>query len=154
MGWVSSCFITSEVCNNVTYTNLCLLLYYTVKPLNKGHVGDNIITSLVLSFAERLSSSHAEVLNVLKLWEEQIIFGTSFFVERSIIHCPYLGGSTIGGPLYFSLNCTPRDLNCRKLYQLYHVQYCNSYYGIMLFTSCITKLRYETQVLASLPQDN
>ena len=30
--------------------------YYTVEPLNKGHVGDNI-NSLVLSFVERLSSS-------------------------------------------------------------------------------------------------
>ena len=29
----------------------------TVEPLNKGHIGDNNVNPLVLSFVERLSSS-------------------------------------------------------------------------------------------------
>ena len=58
----------------------------TVEPLNKGHFGDNI-NSLVLSFVERLSSSRR-----LYLGSQAVSL-----VERSIIHCPYLRGSTIGG---------------------------------------------------------
>ena len=60
-----------------------------MEPPNKGHVGGTtIIYSAVLSFVERLPSFRCSR-----------IVGKQFlgvlFVERSIILCPYLGGSTV-----------------------------------------------------------
>ena len=66
-----------------------------MKPPNKGHVGDNI-NSVVLFFVERLSSFGGS--KCIRFYKETF-FGARpvSFVERSIIICPYLGGSTIGG---------------------------------------------------------
>ena len=68
---------------------------YTVEPLNKGHVGDNI-NSAVLSFIERLSSFRgSKFTREWNFWDfEQCPFK---FVERFIIlQCLYFGGSTVG----------------------------------------------------------
>ena len=63
----------------------------TVKPLNKGHIGDNI-NSAVFSFIERLSSFRgSQCIKTIR----NIIFGTSNSVERFIIQCPYFGGCTV-----------------------------------------------------------
>ena len=64
-----------------------------MEPPNKGHFGDNI-NSAVVSFVERLSS-----LRRFKMYWETNFLGPCpvSFVERFLILCPYLGGSTIGG---------------------------------------------------------
>ena len=51
-------FMTHKIGHDVKINIVILIAtyYYTVEPLNKGHIGDNI-NSLVLSFVERLSSS-------------------------------------------------------------------------------------------------
>ena len=69
----------------------------TVEPLNKGHFGDNI-NSAVLSFIERLSSFRGS--NCTKTIGH-VIFGTSNSVLCREAHCPYFGGSTIGGSTVF-----------------------------------------------------
>ena len=68
---------------------------YTVKPLNKGHVGGNI-NSLVLSFVERLSSFWR--WSMYSNYKEGNFLGprAASIVQRSFILCPFLGGSTIG----------------------------------------------------------
>ena len=73
---------------------LCIWNIYTLKPLNKGHVGDNIINSHALSLVERLSSFWR-----FKLYcdyrEFNRIFGshelTVLCREVYNIQCPFLG---------------------------------------------------------------
>ena len=70
-----------------------------MEPPNKGHVGDNI-NSLV-------GVLHTEVvlfLEVVNVYRKSKYLGSQAvsFVERSIIHCPFLGGSTIGGFIVLS----------------------------------------------------
>ena len=91
----------------VYYWSLVPIAY---RPLNKGHIGDNI-NSAVVSFLERLSSSQRfkciREIRVLK----------SVLVERSIILYPYLREFTIGCDctycylgstlLAFGLRCCP-----------------------------------------------
>ena len=77
-----------------------LIVTCTVEPLNKGHIGDNI-NSAVVSFVERLSS-----LRRFKMYYDYTCIGKQIscpvsFIERSIILCPYLGGSTIRGSTVF-----------------------------------------------------
>ena len=72
------------------------MLLSIVEPPNKGHVGDNI-NSAVVSFVERLSSfGGSKCIRTI---------GKQIFVERSIILCPYLGGSTIGGSTVHTVAC-------------------------------------------------
>ena len=64
-----------------------MLCIHTVKPPNKGHSGDNninLVTHILLSFVERLSSF--KVLNV-HAFIGKVTFGSRAvsFVERSII---------------------------------------------------------------------
>ena len=68
----------------------------TVKPPNKGHFGNNINSSL-LSFVERLSSSRRFKMYYNHRQTNYLGPSKASFVERFIILCPYLGGSTIGG---------------------------------------------------------
>ena len=65
-----------------------------MEPLNKGHIGDNI-NSAVSSFVERLSSFGGS--KCIRTIIVKSILGPRpvSFIERSIIPCPYLGGSTI-----------------------------------------------------------
>ena len=74
----------------------------TVKPPNKGHIGDNI-NSAVLSLIERLSSFRGS--RCIKTIGHVILgLRAVSFVERFIIQCPYFGGSTIRGSTVYVLN--------------------------------------------------
>ena len=63
-------------------------ILYTVEPLNKGHVEDNDIDSLVLSFIEKLSSTQRfSTYRESNFWDlEQCPLQRGF-----LILCPYLG---------------------------------------------------------------
>ena len=63
----------------------------TVEPPSKGHIGDSIrYNREVVLFSEAIYS------------EPQAVS----FVERSIIPCPHLRGSTIGGSTVHDYTCT------------------------------------------------
>ena len=63
------------------------------KTSKQGCFGDNINLDVV-SFVERFS----EVQSVLKLYRKQLFQTLKVsFVQRYVVLCPYLGGSTIGG---------------------------------------------------------
>ena len=74
---------------------LIVLITRTVKPPNKGHVGNNI-DSQALSLVERLSCSHC--IDTIKKWNFRVPRVINIYtVERFVMQCPFLGGSTIGG---------------------------------------------------------
>ncbi len=73
-----------------SYINV--LYYYTLEPLNKGHVG----ASHFVLCRELVRSS--EIKNVLTIWENENLGPRRVsFVERLFLMCPPLGGSLIGG---------------------------------------------------------
>ena len=73
-----------------------LLNSYTVEPPNKGHFGDNI-NSAVLSLYR--GCPYFGGSKCIRTIGKQIfgILNCVLCIERSIILCPYLRGSTIGG---------------------------------------------------------
>ena len=95
----------------IVYVYLCVKYFYifnvfyackymcAVKPPNKGHIGDNI-NSHALSLVERLSSSQRFKLYCYYIYIGKQNFRVPAFavlciyIERFIIQCPFLGGST------------------------------------------------------------
>ena len=78
-------------------THVLIVQYHTyaVKPPNKGHVGDNK-NSHALSLVERLSSSRR--FKLYCYYRETKFSGPRELstVQRFLIQCPFLRGSTIG----------------------------------------------------------
>ena len=66
-----------------------------MEPPNKGHLGDNI-NSADVPFVERLSSLRRFKMywdyREANFWDLELC---PLYIERSIILCPYLGGSTV-----------------------------------------------------------
>ena len=96
-------------------------IQYTVEPPNKGHIGDNI-NSAVVSFVEKLSSFGGS--KCIRTIGKQV-FGTLncvLCIERSIILCPYLGGSTIGGSTVTVL-CWNQVKDCMQSFLNLHQSY-------------------------------
>ena len=73
---------------------------YTVEPLNKIYVGDNIINSAVLSFIKRSSSSRGSqcirTINFRKSNFWDLEHCPLHCLQRFTIQCHYYRGSTIG----------------------------------------------------------
>ena len=70
---------------------------YTVEPPNKGHFGNNIINSAVLSLIERFSSS--QWFSMDRKYKEWQFLGSQTVspIERTNIQYPFLRGSFIRG---------------------------------------------------------
>ena len=76
----------------IYYAGIIWRIIDTVKPLNKGHFGDNI-NSAVLSLVEM--SSSPRFLMHGNYMDSNILGLAVSLVERSNIQCPFLGGSFI-----------------------------------------------------------
>ena len=66
-----------------------------VEPLRKGHLGEALYVLCKVQKTECIGTIKTVFLG------PQVVF----FIERSIILCPYLGESTVGGPLYIIHDC-------------------------------------------------
>ena len=65
----------TNLTNMLSVISIIQYIYiYTVKPPNKRHFGDNI-NSNVVSFVERLFSSHIGSKSILEIYRETYIFG-------------------------------------------------------------------------------
>ena len=76
----------------IIHVHVAVHNYYTVEPLNKGHIGTShfaLCREVVLSL---------EVENVLVLWESKYLGPKEVsFIDKLFLICPLFGGFTIGG---------------------------------------------------------
>ena len=104
------------------------VVHTTVKPSNKGHIGDNVY-SHVLSLVERLSFYQRFKIIVLLLYignQNFWIPRTVHCIERFLIQCPFLGGFTVGG---FTVMVS--SYNYAGKTNLNHVGLCINFHSII-----------------------